>query len=454
MKAPAGPVQEQQQEVRVSSYSIVRVAPLTYPAFVARIYGEDPELSDSPFEIQREVLLEHSGVYSDAFSRAMRRLGNEAEELIYDVEPIQRAWAREHGVAFRDDHHWQQDILLHQIERLRPDVLYLQDIHSLPHDVRQGLKERFKFLRMVVVFKGFPGAERELHDVDLLLAGLPEIARRYAEAGLQPVLMYHGFNTDVLERLRREARPDDEVHDFIFTGSSGFKFGMSHQGRYWTLVELLQRTSLEAWVDEGLEGLEDYARTPAARLKLLVWKGLRALLWHLGDETLGRLGQRPGLPQTFRNLVGQTLEHKQRAAERRDPRFPKQPLSELFPDRCHLPLFGLDMYRLMFRSRLTFNIHADATGRVGNMRLFEATGAGTCLVTDTGPNLADLFVDGKEVVTYSSLDECVEKVHYLLEHEDERRAIAEAGQRRCLSDHSIASRCEQIDALIKERLRR
>jgi glycosyltransferase involved in cell wall biosynthesis len=427
---------------------------LTYPAFVASVYGDDPELSDSPFEVQRDVLLEHSGVYSDAFSRAMRRLGNEAEELIYDVEPMQRAWAREHGVAHRDDHHWQQDILLHQIEHLRPDVLYLQDIHSLPHAVRQGLKDRFRFLRLVVVFKGFPGAESELHDVDLLLAGLPEIARRYASAGLDPVLMYHGFNTDVLERLEREARPDDAVYDFTFTGSSGFKFGMSHQSRYWTLVELLERTCLEVWVDEGLEGVDDYARTPAARLKLLVWRGLRGLLWHLGDRNLARLEQRQGLPQTLRNLVAQTLEHRQRAAERGDPRFPKQPLGARFPDRCHPPLFGLDMYQLMYQSRLTFNIHADASGRVGNMRMFEATGAGTCLVTDTGPNLADLFVDGKEVVTYSSLDECVEKVTYLLEHEDERQAIASAGQQRCLRDHSIASRCEQIDALIRERLRR
>ena len=86
------------------------------------------------------------------------------------------------------------------------------------------------------------------------------------------------------------------------------------------------------------------------------------------------------------------------------------------------------------------------------MRLFEATGVGTCLLSDTRENMPDLFEVDKEVVTYSTIDEAVEKVNYLLENEDVRKEIASAGQRRTLKDHTIFNRYQQIDEVIRSNL--
>ena len=48
------------------------------------------------------------------------------------------------------------------------------------------------------------------------------------------------------------------------------------------------------------------------------------------------------------------------------------------------------------------------------MRLYEATGVGSLLVTDAKQNLAELFEPESEVVTYRDADELVERVrHYL-----------------------------------------
>ena len=48
-----------------------------------------------------------------------------------------------------------------------------------------------------------------------------------------------------------------------------------------------------------------------------------------------------------------------------------------------------------------------------------------------------LFEEDKEAVYFSSNEELLEKCRYYLEHEDERKAIAEAGWKRCLdSDYS------------------
>ena len=84
--------------------------------------------------------------------------------------------------------------------------------------------------------------------------------------------------------------------------------------------------------------------------------------------------------------------------------------------------------------------------------MFEATGVGTCLITDTGCNMPDLFEPDKEVVTYANIEEAVEKSQYLLEHDQEREEIAAAGQERTLRDHTIQNRCELINDEIIKRL--
>lgn len=109
--------------------------------------------------------------------------------------------------------------------------------------------------------------------------------------------------------------------------------------------------------------------------------------------------------------------------------------------RHHGPAWGHEMYKILGRARVVVNRHADAAaGYANNMRMYEATGMGACLVTDNDLGLETLFRVGKEVVTYSSPQECAESVRYLLAHEDHREAIARAGQRRTLSEHTYERR--------------
>jgi len=116
-------------------------------------------------------------------------------------------------------------------------------------------------------------------------------------------------------------------------------------------------------------------------------------------------------------------------------------------------VFGLDMFRLLRRSKLTFNIHADsAQGWAGNIRMFEATGVGATLITEAAPNLERLFEPELEVVTYRNKEEAVEKIHYLLEHDEERERVALAGQRRTLRDHTAQVRALQLIDIIQHYL--
>ena len=125
-------------------------------------------------------------------------------------------------------------------------------------------------------------------------------------------------------------------------------------------------------------------------------------------------------------------------------------LAELFPGQCHDAVRGLDYYQTIQNSLITFNRHTDyVSDSVGNMRMFEATGVGTCLLTDAGSNLGDLFLDDYEVVSYRSIDEAIEKSKFLIENDDERTAIAMRGQARTLRHHATNNRCELIDEVIR-----
>ena len=442
-------------------YKMVRIAGLHYDAPKVALYKNHPGLDLQPYTQQQKALFQMGAVYSESFSRGMRALGHDAYEIVYDLEIMQKTWAKENGIKY-DPARWQYDIILAQIEQIRPDVVYFQDIHSLPYAIRKNLKREFPFIKLIVVHKGYPGALNELNEVDVLLAGIPDMVKQYKEAGLNPYLLYHSFDDAILEKIAANGDDkSDRKYDFTFVGSSGLGYGLGHQARYWTLVELIQRSNLECWVDERVKKASRF-KIPLSpqEAKHKIRQFMKEFLWHTDLEAISKVLPSALIPQKGRRFILEVIEQKREALERSQregtkdkARLPIKPLREMFPHRCRAPLFGLDMYKLLRQSKVTFNRHTDAAGdSVGNMRMFQATGVGTCLLTDSGTNMSDLFEEEKEVVTYSSIDECIEKVNYLLEHEDVRRQIAAAGQRRTLKDHTTLNRCQQVDEILQKML--
>lgn len=112
--------------------------------------------------------------------------------------------------------------------------------------------------------------------------------------------------------------------------------------------------------------------------------------------------------------------------------------------------WGLDMYRVLRAGRIAVNRHIrEADGYANNMRLYEATGVGTMLVTDAKANLADLFEPGREIVTYRSADELADVVNHYVTSDDERREIARAGQTRTLREHTYGRRMEELVSILE-----
>ncbi len=106
--------------------------------------------------------------------------------------------------------------------------------------------------------------------------------------------------------------------------------------------------------------------------------------------------------------------------------------------------WGIEMFRLLASARTVLNRHigGEAGEYANNMRLFEATGVGSLLVTDAKTNLPELFEPGSEVVTYGTADELVAQVRRYLA----RRRCSPSDRSRRPGSHPARAHVRDTDA--------
>lgn len=85
-------------------------------------------------------------------------------------------------------------------------------------------------------------------------------------------------------------------------------------------------------------------------------------------------------------------------------------------------------------------------------RIFQVCLAGGFLLTEYAPEIENYFVIDKEIVCFQDIDELTDKLHYYINHEDERRAIAKAGWERARKEYSSSAITADIFRQIEEDL--
>ena len=78
------------------------------------------------------------------------------------------------------------------------------------------------------------------------------------------------------------------------------------------------------------------------------------------------------------------------------------------------------------------------------LRIFDVLGCGGFLITNYQAEIPDLFEIGVDLETYSSMEELHQKCAYYLEHEDERKQIAENGYRKVKQLHDCKQRMQTM----------
>jgi len=399
-----------------------------YPLYLRQFYDAQPELAREPYAEQHARLMADCFGLADFWARALRVEGYVAEEIISNVEAMQKTWANEHGQSYSEQD-WLFELTTAQTKAFKPDVLFVNDYITFTASYLRHLKAECPSIKLVLGWCGGPYPDLSVfREYDVVLSCIPELVCGFRAAGLKSHHLNHAFAPHILDKLDMNAPPNV---DFAFIGSIT-KQASFHEQREQLLLQLVQKTDLQFW---------SAINQPSFRRRS------SAMVRRAAFDTVD-LAQRVGVPGAL--IKGTPLVQK----VARWPARPPVPgsINKQIVRRARPPIFGLEMYQQLRQSRISLNTHIDISPvSASNQRLFEATGVGaTCLLTDWKANLSDLFEPDVEVTSYKSAEECVEKVRYLLAHEDERLAIAEAGQRRTLRDHTFTQRAAQLTGIIKD----
>ena len=125
----------------------------------------------------------------------------------------------------------------------------------------------------------------------------------------------------------------------------------------------------------------------------------------------------------------------------------RKKMSEIVSQYCdfkhYASVWELNACRCMNECKILWNCSVEDDV---NMRTFESMATGLPLLTNKIINngFEELFVDGRDVLTYADEDEMKEKLVRLLANPDLRKSIGENGKRNVLTSHTYRNRLNTI----------
>jgi spore maturation protein CgeB len=398
-----------------------------YPTYIQYFFSKHPDLYRAPYHTQKSSLDYDAHGWIDSWSHALTPLGYDVMDIQANVKPLQTAWAREQHISYRK-RSWMRDIASAQIYDFKPEIIFIQTEALLSAQWLLRVLKNITSVKLLIAWIGSPINNIEnFSKCDFVLTCIPEKIEKFKKAGIECYHFNHAFDPRILERLGRH--PDPEI-DISFIGQI-VRSSRFHLGRDSLLRELIT-------------GLDITIYSPSSDVSSVTW--IRYYIQNI-LHPVARLFQLDKIDKSILSKIF-SPDIIRIITER-----PISPITADLTPYLRLPVYGLDMYETLVNSKITLNTHIDVSPRsASNMRLFESTGVGTCLLTDWKDNLPDLFDPDKEVVTYKSAEECKEKAKWLLDHPQERRAIAAAGQQRTLADHTFTQRAQQLDELIRKKV--
>lgn len=105
-------------------------------------------------------------------------------------------------------------------------------------------------------------------------------------------------------------------------------------------------------------------------------------------------------------------------------------------------------------AKIALNFHVDhqlgELDRDLNSCTFELAACDVFQLLQYIPSLSEFFEEGKEIVSFQSHEEMVDKIRYYLAHPDERQHISAAARACVLRDHTWGQRIERMVRCIQE----
>lgn len=300
-----------------------------------------------------------------------------------DDSSLQRMWAAEHGLPGDSS---PEAILLAQIEQHRAEVFYNLDPMRFPSAFVRRLPGCVK---RSIAWRAAPSPGADFGAYDRIVCNFPSILKSYTDRGWQAAFFSPAHDPVLEEYAANEERPVD----ILFVGA----YSRHHMRRARLLEQvasLRERYTVVMHLDQSR--LVRIAESPLGRLLPLA---------------------RHRRPLSVRSVTGPAV-------------------------------FGRDMYSALAQAKIVLNGAVDMAGTDrGNMRCFEAFGAGCALLTDAG-SYPQGMIGGETMLTYDEASDAVGKLSMLLGDGPLRDRISRNGHQMIRERYSKRAQLERFRELV------
>jgi spore maturation protein CgeB len=357
-----------------------------YPEFLRSFYADHSHVADLPYADQWRALMDQCLGTADFYSVNLTSLGHEASEIVFNSEQLQRRWASENGTRLP---HGQWTSVKRK--------------GWIPWPQRRAENE-WSYTVLKAQVKHYRPDVLYVHDMNNISAAFLREMKSYVRlivgqiaCSITPGADFSQYDLVVssLPHYVESFRAQGLESQFLRLG-----FGSS------VLNKISPQADSYAVTHIGGYGAVHEPRNQL--LEALIASGLPVACFGYGTDQLA----------------------------------PTSPILNVYRGEA----WGIEMYNIRANSRIVVSKHVPSVaGNYANlMTLYEATGVGSLLVIDHKENLHALFEAGKEVIVYDSTEECAELIRYYLQHEEERKRIARAGQERTLKEHTYYHRMQEL----------
>lgn len=371
----------------------------TYGSYLDSFYEKNQDVDSLSYDELYSLFVEDGFAESDFVHRHLQEIGIESKVVFYNNLKLQRKWREEFANCEPFE------IVMNQIKDYRPDVIYINDLTIFSRERLMEIKNYAGSQNVKLVgFYFFLLTDKKVTEVidlfDQIYNGAQYYVDMYRKEGIDAKLLRHAFDSSIYKKIGEKSRKNEVVFlGNVFLGKD------IHSNRIDMLKALIDCDVPYSFYG-GIYGAEE------------------------GKSVLRRIKSRI-CPSKEQQIIRFITE------KNRQNNYPN--------------VFGLDYYRVLSEKLICLNRHISSVGRgAGNMRMYEATGMGACLLTDARDENVALFEIDKEIVTYSNMEELQDKVKWLMENPLKAREIGQAGQEKTFLAHSYKNKALKLNEYLQE----
>lgn len=325
---------------------------------------------------------------------------------------FQKLWVEENGVKIGKSKNWYYEVVYHQIKKYKPEILFITSDSFFSNNFLKKIKLDFPFIKKTILWQGVFLSNKnqflKLNYVDHVMTCSNDIASQLKNVTKVDQIFF-AFDQQVLNELPKISKKNE----LLFLGSIFLERNI-HGGRAKLISDLASE----------FEFLKIHSNTHSYSFKNYI-KNFFFKLSKISDHKDFNL---PLELKFYKNLIN--IRNLDQGGN----------------------FFGIKQYRKLNESQFILNKHLNGINSASNIRIFEATGVGSCLVSDYFKDLNNLFDLENEIVSYKNIEELKEKVNYLRSNTNKAIEIGHNAQKKVLSSHTFDKRIFEFEALVTKNI--